>query len=76
MGNLKTRRNIYKRVAVRLVGGVFIQNAFVDGRVIFTNNPIALVGVVFENCVFEFPVTDKPVPDYENLANNCWPPLR
>ena len=47
---------------VLLDGGELENTRFEHSRIIFTNDPVKLNGVIFVDCVFEVPVTDNPSP--------------
>ena len=54
--------------AVLLDGGSIPNSIFDHCRVIFTQNPVNLSGSVFNDCVFEMPVSSAPTPYLRNVT--------
>lgn len=53
---------------ILLDGGSIPGSRFHNCRIIFTQNPVQMHGVVFVNCVFEMPITSNPTPYLKDAA--------
>lgn len=53
---------------VLLDGGELVNTRFEHSRIIFTNDPVQMKNVVFVDCIFVLPVSNKPNPYLQRAA--------
>ena len=59
---------VISRAVVQLDGGELVNTRFEHSRIIFTNDPVLMRNVTFSDCVFELPISDRPIPYVQQAA--------